>query len=462
MATISAALAYTQAKPQVDARPFTMLAARCKALASQETNAAELVKEKVRELSALKNEASEVTKKIGALASEGNLLTSDEAVKVLQDLVDQLKQTNERLGKVEEEVQHIMGWIEGQNEALPIMALDIQNLKRVGESNYVQFQWQDTEQNGNAIRNDGFQLRRVRISQKNKIADNIVAKISFDVATSSQRLSAELKDAFVTYEITPTVEHVGQEIVFGQQQLPLGYELERSSSEREFPERALYNRRLFAGERDRGILWRYGFAPGMMVHAGVWNGITVSDPQLTGVNTFRDIDNRVAASVGVRGYGTNYEWGISTLQATRPGFMPTGGGAAVPQVSRSIYFLDANYVGVLTEAVSVRGELMWGKDRDPIGGTANPTYRQQTNVFGWQAQITYNLNSSNQLHVRYDFYDPDTQDIVTTNNNIGTWGYGYTYWFNPGMKVTLSYELPREQGTQVRDNVWTVRAQVKL
>jgi uncharacterized protein YoxC len=37
----------------------------------------------------------------------------------LQDLVQQLKETNETLKKVQEDVDGILGWIEGQNETSP-------------------------------------------------------------------------------------------------------------------------------------------------------------------------------------------------------------------------------------------------------------------------------------------------------------------------------------------------------
>ena len=103
------------------------------------------LKQKLTTLNTLKGQASEVTKRIGELANEGNLPTSEAGVKVLQDLVDQLKQTNEALKKVQEDVEGILGWIEGQNENLPVMATDIAQLKKVTQTNYVQFQWAHTD-----------------------------------------------------------------------------------------------------------------------------------------------------------------------------------------------------------------------------------------------------------------------------------------------------------------------------
>jgi hypothetical protein len=199
-----------------------------------------------------------------------------------------------------------------------------------------------------------------------------------------------------------------------------------------------------------------------MLHAGVWNGITVGDPRLTGVNTFRDLDNKLAYTVGARAFSKNYDVGVAALVGDKPGFTPSGGGAVVPDIRREILVLDGTYVGFLTEALTLRGEYLIGKDRDPIGGTTNPTYRQRTNVMGWQAQLSYAINSGNMVSVRYHFYDPDTSNAATTNNNIGTWGVAFAHWFNPGFKVTISYENPNEQGTHRKDSVWTVRGQFRL
>ncbi|MBA3725286.1 MAG: hypothetical protein H0W86_02265 [Armatimonadetes bacterium] len=420
---------------------------------------ASTLKGKMTELKELKDKASMVTQKIGTLAAEGKLPTSDEGIKVLQDLVDQLKQTNEALKKVQEDVEGILGWIEGQNENLPIMQADIAALKKIKMSFYTQFQWQDTDsEDGASKRNDGFQLRRFRVGATYTHDDRTSAKATFDVSTGSNRTAAELKDAFVTYAINPTITEVGTEVQFGQQPLPLGFELERSSSEREMPERALYNRRLFAGERDRGVMVRHGLGAGWQAQIGMWNGLTVTDPQASG---FRDIDNKVAFTVGAKKEADNHEFGISALFGNRPSFTADNG-VEVTQADRALVFIHGSYIGLFTEALTARAEVMFGKDRDPLGGIADPKFDQETDVLGWQAQLTYNLNPTNQLTVRYDSYDPDTDDVTGSNNRIDTWGVSYAHWFNPAFKLSLTYESPSEQGTEKRDNVWTLRSQFKL
>jgi hypothetical protein len=424
--------------------------------------AAQRLESKAIELKELKDKASAITSQIGELAAGGKLPTNDEGIKLLQDLVQQLKETSENLKKVQHDVDGILAWIEERTITVATLSADVSKLKKPGISNYMQIQWQDTEEDGTNARNDGFAVRRFRLGQMNKLSDAMTAKFSFDVAAGSQRVAAELKDAFITYVMKPMTTESGKEIAVGQMALPLGYELKRSSSEREMPERSLYNRRLFAGERDRGLDFRFRLPMGFSGHVGIWNGVTVQDPQTIGANTFRDLDNKLAVTAGVRASSQKYDVGISTLQGTRKGFVPTGGGATVPDTDRNLWFIDASYADLFTKGLVFRGEVMFGKDRDPIGGIANPTYRRQTEVFGWQAQLTYALNSANQLVLRYEAYDPDTKDVVVGNDRVDIIGFGIIHWFNPGLKITLSYEVPREQGTQRRDNVWTVRSQFKL
>src|SRR5437762_10227963 len=84
--------------------PTAQIAKTIKSLkATQKPNKVEVAQKlqgKVQEINELKNKASEVTKKIGNLASDGKLATNSENTALLQELVDQLKQTNESLKKV--------------------------------------------------------------------------------------------------------------------------------------------------------------------------------------------------------------------------------------------------------------------------------------------------------------------------------------------------------------------------
>ncbi len=434
----------------------------------------------------LKAKAKAITKEIGKITSEDDVTEDSKSVKTLQDLVKQLAEINEKLAKLQESITEIQGWIEGQTESLPVLMNDVDLLKRVGWGNYVQFQWSDTQEGLDSkskalTTNDAFQMRRFRISTTNKIDPKTSAKLSFDVSAGSVRTAAELKDAMLMYDIVPSDKTVGIQALAGQMPIPLGYELERSSSEREFPERTLYNRTMFNGERGRGAYLKYGLGEHAYFHGGLWNSLTVSDAQTTDANTYRNLNGTdVAYHAGLRYYGKHYDLGVSGFAGDRAaissktttswtdknnnGVIDSGEVTntivpAVPGVTREFLYLDGAYVGFLLPNISLRGEYMTGKDRVPTLSSGVPKYLTQTNILGWQAQLSYALNNRNLLSFRYESFDPNTAKTGDTTN---TYGLAYSYWINPGAKLTISHEVVQESTFNPRNDVTTIRLQFKL
>jgi hypothetical protein len=408
------------------------------------------VKQKLDEIEALKQRASNVTKKIGELATEGKLPENKAGIDALKELVEELRATNEALMKVQQDVEAMRKFMQDQGKTNDALKKDVSELKKIKWGFYTQFQWADTQTGGSSQRNDGFTVRRSRFSATYSPLESTSAKISVDFSTDSERLSAELKDLIISHKLTPsTVAHAGQ------QSIPLGYEIERSSSSREMPERSLYNRRLFAGERDRGVQVRHKTAGGWTVHGGIWSGLTVGDLQQEG---FRDQDMQLGFTVGARTDMPKYAYGISAFIGSRPGFT-SGGGAIIPETDRFLVYLDGMFQ--VTKALDVRGEVMFGKDRDPLGGE-NPTFAGETDVLGYHVQLNYFANPMNQFTVKYESYDPDTGDDFSTNRQISQIGLAYTYHFNKALKLTLAWEHPDEKGTEQKNDTITIRSQFKI
>lgn len=439
--------------------PVNAIARAIQASSGTQSQAKDQLVKNLTEYSEARAKAADVASRIKELAETDPKDLPSDSAKRLEALVQDISQVNDRLQRLEGQIKDVLDWIADQsNENLPIMQNDIATLKKPGIGNYVQFQWANTDEHPGQTTTDGLQMRRFRIGQRNKIDENTTLRLSFDVATGSNRISAELRDAHLIYDFIKAEDRVGGQLIAGQQPLPLGYELERSSAEREFPERARYNTTLFAGERDRGVLLKYGISKNEHVSVGVWQGMTFLDPQQS-ADGFRDADQKLGYTVGIRSEGANYSAGFATLQSERPSFTDNANDV-IPVVKRSIYFVDANYV--VNPQISLRGELMWGHDRVPTGGKTNPRFEEGTDVLGWQAQVTYNATSRNQFHLRYQYFDPDTNSSTSPGTHVRGWGFGYTYWMNPGAKLTLTYETFDEQGAEIRNNVWTLRYQFRL
>jgi hypothetical protein len=408
------------------------------------------VKAKLDEIAALKDRASAVTKKIGELAAEGNLPTSEEGIDTLKALVDELRATNEALLKVQGDVEAMRKFMEDQKKTNDAVKKDVGDLKKIKPSFYTQVQWQDTQTGGSSLRNDGFTVRRSRFGLTYSPLESTTAKVSVDCSTGGERLAAELKDLIITHHFSPDTA-----VAVGQQSLPLGYEIERSSSSREMPERSLYNRRLFSGERDRGVQVRHKVGGGWLVHAGVWSGLTVGDPQQSG---YRDQDMKLGVTVGARTDTPNYGYGISAFFGSRPAVGVLDQGVA-PETDRFLFYLDGMYA--ITKDLTARAEVMTGKDRDPIGGET-PTLAEETNVLGYHVQLSYFATPTSQFTLKYENYDPDMDDEVSTNRAISQIGLAYTYHFNKALKLTFSWEHPDEKGTEQKNDTITIRSQFKI
>lgn len=411
----------------------------------------------------LREKSNAITKKIGEITSSTNLSTNDEAIATLKTLVQELTQINEQLKKLQEEVDEIKGWIEGQNESLPVLVGDVETLKKFKNGTYLQFQFTDSQNNAGTPRpNDGFNMRRTRFSHNGTIDSRTSYKLAVDFSSGSQRLGAELKDAILIYDIEPSVEKVGIQLLAGQQPIPLGYELERSSSEREFPERSQYNQRLVPGERGRGVITKYGISNNVYVHGGLWNSLTYNDPQQLEVNTFRNLSGtKLAAHAGVRHQTTTTDVGLSFFTGYRNPLTYTAGNNTFTTNGGQRQFIYLDGTWVINPMFTLRGELMTAYDRLPqfSGSGANRrTSARFSHMRGNQLQLSWNINSRNTLSARYEFFDPN----VNNNDNVFAWGLSWNYMINPGVRLTLAHEFFQEQGSNVPNNPTTIRLQFRF
>lgn len=398
------------------------------------------IKKKADEILSLTEKARQVTRKIGELASSSVGNNSSESVDALQAMLDELKEINNRLERLETEVTDLKGWVEGQNESLPIIAENVSSLLKNRNTNYIQFQYRDTGARigGNAAgrgKQHSFALRRIRVGLQQTIDPKTSIRTSFDLATGTDNTSLQLRDAILEYDIEPSDVQVGLQLTAGQQAIPIGYELSRSSREREFPERATYNRIMWDGERNRSLVLTKGLGPNSLVQLGAGTALTINDPeQRSRANTLK-----MAGYGAFRTYGESYDFGISYFQGEREGF--TQASVAHPEITRRYWYADASIVDLLGTGLLLRAEAMMGSDRRPINRTATTgpsTPQGAVDMSGYQVQLGYNLNSRNQIFGRYAVSDFNTD---SDNNAVREYGLVYRYYINQGASLTLSYEV---------------------
>ncbi|MCE9558891.1 MAG: hypothetical protein K8R88_08060 [Armatimonadetes bacterium] len=424
--------------------------------------AAKLIAAKAEKMTALRDESQKVVARMSTLKIDG----SQESSRALQEMADALKSINDQLKTLQGEIEEIKGWIEGQNEALPIMTADILDLKRNKPSTYMQFQYRSTNRPALANDQSSFNLRRARIGIGQVVDPKTSIKLSFDFATGAQQSAGQLRDAQLIYQVTPAEDTAGISITAGQFPLLLGYELLRSSSEREMPERATYNTTLFNGERSQGLQLTYGMGPNVTAQAAVVNSLTYGDPEQSAKSPATN-GRRAAVLGGVRYHTPKMEVGASVYRGSRPTFdtghkLSAASSAAspnvvAPEVQRTFIYVDGTYVGLILPQIFVRGEYMTGKDRNNLGNYKIGNTYGQVNMRGWQAQLGYNFNSRNQINFRIDEFNPNT---AGSKNVTKTYGVNYLYYINAGVRIGFAVEEVRAPTSSYW--VTTIRSQFKF
>jgi hypothetical protein len=219
----------------------------------------------------------------------------DEAVARLEALGARVDDQETRLHGVEEAVNDPEGPVQAASR-------DIARLKQTKVSGYTQARWQSRESTfsvpgpGGTERNQNyFFMRRARVAVEHTFKEWNSVKWQVDVGQGS----VVSKDAYVTYPLlkakgldTPPVAWLGQ---FSY---PFGFEIQQSSSDREFMERSRGERALFAGERDRGLKVEGTLAGNSMTYQiAVLNGQGINDgSRVAGSSTtnypYRDLDRK--------------------------------------------------------------------------------------------------------------------------------------------------------------------------
>jgi hypothetical protein len=382
---------------------------------------------------------------------------------------------------------------------------DLDILKRIKISGYIQAQFQYADSSGQPSFNGGnfapgvdkrFMLRRGRLKVQ---YDSPLNKKGWSTSQYVLQMDltekgASLKDAWV--KITdPWSGWVS--LTTGVQNRNFGYEVVYSSSSRESPERGRMSQLLFPNERDLGALltiqgphdskWNI-----LKLEAGFFNGtgglssgldvsdfdkkkdfigrLSVTNPssskkikygagisvyeggyRIDSVNTFvlgSDLD-------GIKGFNIssnasdNFSLGIGTRNFTKRRYLGADAQFTTEWKAGSTT-LKAEYI--MGDQPGFSSDTKSPNDKNPI---TKDIYNREFN--GAYFYLIHNiLKSPWQVIVKYDWYDPNT---ALEGNEIGrsvsgglkatnatdlrydTWGFGLAYRWDQNVKITAYYDL---------------------
>jgi hypothetical protein len=389
--------------------------------------------------------------------------------------------------------QEISDRLAGMSENLNTLNGDVAILKWLKVSGYLQarYEYNDTSKStdpllkGVATNRNGnnFYIRRGRI----KFTFQPVQSSKYVIYFDASKNSVSLKEAYL--ELYKAFGRHNFAFTAGQFNVPFGYEIEYSSSKRDFPERSLAENKLFPGERDRGINFTYTAPRYLVLNAGLLQGNGIDGPWNTPMKT-KDVVARAKAKLGMIDVGASGYWGHSYVNSV-------AGTAAVPGTS---VWYDANGnnqidPGEVTTtapkaAVPAIPGSTWDKDRYgldaqayldflPIGATGlrgefyqardyNKDIKKVAHEQGWYFWLSQNIGRKFGASARYDYWSPNTH---AADNATGTLSLAANYFYDGSVRITAAYDIPRTLKGQSmfsksdkdrRDNRFTLQFQYTI
>ena len=356
-------------------------------------------------------------------------------------------------------LQEMKDRLDGISENVATLNSDVSILKWVKISGYIQarYEYNDSSQNGvtggydvskNLNANNFYILRgRIKFTVQPGSASKYV--IYFDASKNT----VSLKEAYV--ELYKNIEKHNLTLTFGQFNYPFGYEIEYSSSKRDFPERSLAENNLLKGERDRGVNLTWVLPKYLQVNAGLFQGYGIEDKSFTWFDPTKakDVIGRAKVKLGAVDFGLSGYWGKT--------YFP--GSAAVSGVT---IWYDANVNGIIdageikTSAPRAavpaveKDKIRYGADAQvyldflPLGGTGirGEYYQAKDNdkdERGWYFWVSQNIFTRFGAAARYDYWDPNTDSNVK-NDATGTLSLALHYFWDSYVRITAAYDIPHQ------------------
>lgn len=375
----------------------------------------------------------------------------------------------------------IAGKVESLTEQLQTLIPDVEKLKKFKFSGYVQARWEHAEQQNDSVRVragvvtpanlERFHIRRARL------------KLTYDSGPLSQAVvyidggadrTVRLLEAHLTLMDPWTVDH-RHSATIGQFNVPFGYEIERSSSTRELPERSRAENVLFPGERDRGIKVENPWTPQFETVVAVLNGSGVNHPSFptTDPTAKKDVVGRARFSQGTIDVGASAYVGKDVTPLTGADVetdktrfggeaqlyftTPSLGGASIKGEYYSGTNLNADSLAALVPAPASGAPTLLRAGADPS--------HLATDFDGGYVMFVQNLGEKLQFAARWDWFDPNTD---LDHDRYERTNLGLNWFWDGATRITAAYEIPKTDRlvggsyTDPKDNAWTIQFQHKF
>ena len=372
---------------------------------------------------------------------------SKQDIESINKLVDEFKVElaviGTRLDKVESTVTELKAQLESIDAAVNdeegvvrTTASDVSKLKKIKIGGYIQSRYQNFDPTkdytpANQVP-DTFLVRRARVKVTANPTDRSTAVVQLDFGKDT----TVVKDTYLAYTFgdSPASAPTFQ---VGQQNWWFGYDVPYSSSKRETPERAMFVRRFFPGERDQGAVLFGPQKPGFNWTAAVYNGTGTEKNSAQDLNNAKDYLGRLYYC------GGNLNFGVSGYVGQ--GAWTTFGDAStyLSDVDKVRYGADLQYY---LHNITFKGEYIRGKGFDQAAGA----WDQGEYADGYYAQLNFNLTNKNMLVARYSSMSQDP--TAPQYGRVNAWELGFIRWLDDNTRFKLFYKINNEQYNEIDDN----------
>jgi len=378
----------------------------------------------------------------------------------------------------------LQGLLDGMNEQIQVLTADTDKLKKFKFSGYIQARAEFSESSNDSVRVSGatgtlasanatrFYIRRARLKLTYDSSPLSQGVIYFDGGSDR---TVRLLEAYVTLLDPWTALHSHQ-LWAGQFNVPFGYEIERSSSVRELPERSRVENVLFSGERDRGAKLESQWTPRLKTTFALLNGTGINSVDFPATDPTRGKDwtARARWSQGIWDAAVSYYDGRNVTPLTGPDVLTdkTRLGADV-----QTYWTLGPGGGTL------RGEAYSGHEVNPDSvrvlvlppSAGNPVRLLRpgakadhlaSDFLGWYVMAVQNFGDHLQAAVRFDTYDPN---VDLDHDQYERWSFGVNAFYDGFTRFTISYDAITTDSSagggrynDPPDNLWTIQLQHKF
>ena len=369
----------------------------------------------------------------------------------------------------QEKIAEIKDQVNGLSETLAAVVTDVDKMKKLKISGYIQAQYEkheDSEEGvdsiGTQLNLDNFLIRRGRL----KVEYDATSRSKYVLHIDAAKDKVSLKDAYVELKASNYFK-----TTFGQFKWPFGYEVLQSSSEREMPERAKVIRELFPGERDRGIKFS-GDIKKFNYQVGLYNGTGIDDKTFTwqDPDKNKDIVGRLGLDLGKISFGLSSYSGQELVpgKAATPGsttWYDADGDGSIDEGEYTTTAPKAATPAVEYDKERIGTDIQWYYSLPVIGGGALKFEfvegkSRGKDVDGWWGLFVQSLGNRNSFAFRVDSWDPN-KDV--DDDELMTYTPAWLFYWDAHLKFTLAYEMPKEKGSSKKDNnAYTFRLQYKF